>query len=43
MHMTEARKRQGEIYIRDWLNTVRSTDDTGKKLLNLQLWSQRLI
>jgi hypothetical protein len=35
MHMTEARKRQGEIYIRDWLNTVRSTDDTGKKLLNL--------
>lgn len=35
MHMTEARKRQGEIYIRDWLNTVRSTDETGKKLLNL--------
>ena len=35
MHMTEARKRQGEIYIRDWLNTVRSKDETGKKLLNL--------
>ena len=35
MHMTEARKRQGEIYIRDWLNTIRSTDETGKKLLNL--------
>ena len=33
MHMTEARKRQGEIYIRDWLNTVtRSTDDTWKKI-----------
>jgi hypothetical protein len=35
MHMTEARKRQGEIYIRDWLITVRSTDETGKQLLNL--------
>lgn len=35
MHMTEARKRQGEIYIRDWLNTVRSTDESGKQLLNL--------
>ncbi len=35
MHMTEARKRQGEIYIRDWLNTVRSTEESGKKLLNL--------
>ena len=35
MHMTEARKRQGEIYIRDWLNTVRRTDENGKKLLNL--------
>ena len=35
MHMTDARKRQGEIYIRDWLNTVRSTDESGKKLLNL--------
>jgi hypothetical protein len=35
MHMTEARKRQGEIYIRDWLNTVRRTDENGKQLLNL--------
>ena len=35
MHMTEQRKRQGEIYIRDWLNTVRSTDEDGKKLLNM--------
>jgi hypothetical protein len=35
MHMTEARKRQGEIYIRDWLNTPRSTDENGKKTLNL--------
>ena len=35
MHMTEARKRQGEIYIRDWLNTVRRTDENGNKLLNL--------
>ena len=35
MHMTEARKRQGEIYIRDWLNTVRNTDENGNKLLNL--------
>jgi hypothetical protein len=35
MHMTEARKKQGEIYIRDWLNTSRSTDIDGKKTLNL--------
>jgi len=35
MHMTEARKKQGEIYIRDWLNTPRSTDINGKKTLNL--------
>ena len=35
MHMTEARKRQGEIYIRDWLNTNRSTDDKGNQTLNL--------
>ena len=27
MHTTEARKRQGELYIRDWLNAVRSVDD----------------
>jgi len=36
MHMTEARKRQGEIYIRDWLNSLRGVDDQGKKFLNLQ-------
>ena len=35
MHMTEARKKQGEIYIRDWLNTPRSADVDGKKTLNL--------
>ena len=35
MHMTEARKLQGEIYIRDWLNSVRTIDEDGKKLLNL--------
>ena len=35
MHMTEGRKIQGEIYIRDWLNTPRSTDEDGKTLLNL--------
>ena len=35
MHMTQARKRQGEIYIRDWLNTTRSTNENGNKLLNL--------
>ena len=35
MHMTEARKRQGEIYIRDWLNTVRRKDENGNVTLNL--------
>ena len=35
MHMTEARKRQGEIYIRDWLNTIRSTDEKGNQTLNM--------
>ena len=35
MHMTEARKRQGELYIRDWLNTVRSTDEDGVTVLNM--------
>ena len=35
MHMTEARKQQGEIYIRDWLNSLRGVDDNEKKLLNL--------
>ena len=35
MHMTEGRKRQGELYIRDWLNTVRRTDEDGNQTLNL--------
>ena len=35
MHMTEARKRQGEIYIRDWLNSVRSKNEEGEQVLNL--------
>jgi hypothetical protein len=35
MHMTEARKRQGEIYIRDWLNSPRSKAEDGKYTLNL--------
>ena len=34
MHTTEARKRQGELYIRDWLNAVRS-DDGDTITLNL--------
>lgn len=35
MHMTEARKRQGEIYIRDWLNSTRGVDEDGIESLNL--------
>jgi hypothetical protein len=35
MHMTEQRKRQGEIYIRDWLISPRGSDEEGEKLLNL--------
>lgn len=35
MHTTEARKRQGELYIRDWLNTVRSTQEDGTTVLNM--------
>jgi hypothetical protein len=35
MHMTEQRKQQGEIYIRDWLITPRSKDEDGKVTLNL--------
>ena len=35
MHMTEARKRQGEIYMRDWLNTARSKAEDGKQILNM--------
>ena len=35
MHTTEARKRQGELYIRDWLNSVRSKNEDGTTTLNL--------
>lgn len=35
MHMTEQRKRQGELYIRDWLVTPRHTDEEGNVTLNL--------
>jgi len=35
MHMTEQRKRQGELYIRDWLVTPRATDEDGNVKLNL--------
>ena len=35
MHMTEPRKRQGELYIRDWLNTVRHKDEAGEQVLNM--------
>ena len=35
MHMTEQRKMQGELYIRDWLITPRHTDEDGKVTLNL--------
>ena len=35
MHMTEQRKRQGELYIRDWLITPRSTDEDGNVTLNM--------
>jgi len=35
MHTTEARKRQGELYIRDWLNAVRSTNEDGTTVLNM--------
>ena len=35
MHTTEARKRQGELYIRDWLNAVRSVNEDGTTVLNL--------
>ena len=35
MHMTEQRKRQGELYIRDWLITPRHTDADGNTQLNL--------
>jgi len=35
MHMTEARKRQGELYIRDWLVSPRGKDVEGVQSLNL--------
>tara|TARA_R110002012_G_scaffold4712_1_gene21694 strand:+ start:2763 stop:4727 length:1965 start_codon:yes stop_codon:yes gene_type:complete len=35
MHTTEARKRQGELYIRDWLNTVRTVGENGEQTLNM--------
>ena len=35
MHTTEARKRQGELYIRDWLNTVRHVNEDGSQVLNM--------
>lgn len=35
MHMTEQRKRQGELYIRDWLISPRSQDEDGNVSLNL--------
>ena len=35
MHMTEQRKRQGELYIRDWLSSPRSKDADGNVSLNM--------
>ena len=35
MHMTEARKRQGELYIRDWLQTSRGKDVEGNQIYNV--------
>ena len=35
MHMTEQRKRQGEIYIRDWLISPRGVDEDGNVTLNM--------
>lgn len=35
MHMTQQRKRQGELYIRDWLISPRSSDEDGNIRLNL--------
>ena len=35
MHMTEQRKRQGELYIRDWLISPRGQDEDGNTSLNL--------
>ena len=35
MHMTQQRKRQGELYIRDWLISPRSTNEEGVTTLNM--------
>jgi len=35
MHMTDRRKETGEIYLRDWLLTERSVDESGNKILTL--------
>jgi len=35
MHMTQSRKQQGELYIRDWLSSPRSKDEEGNVTLNL--------
>ena len=35
MHMTQQRKKQGELYIRDWLVSPRSTDEDGNVTLNM--------
>jgi hypothetical protein len=36
MHMTDQRKAQGELYIRDWLISGRGADEDGNITLNLQ-------
>jgi hypothetical protein len=35
MHMSEARKAQGELYLRDWLKMPRGVDEDGNKVMNL--------
>jgi len=35
MHMTQQRKRQGELYIRDWLVSPRGADEDGNVTLNM--------
>jgi hypothetical protein len=35
MHMTQQRKRQGELYIRDWLVSPRGADENGNVTLNM--------
>lgn len=36
MHMTDGRKSQGEIYLRDWLVSGRGSDENGNITVNLQ-------